>query len=85
MEFLNDCWADAIITIIRKTAGTMPYEKRPECYVTELNRNRIRIYLLDDEKKIRHYFPYPQNFTGVVFADLQRGNCPETDACEHGA
>ena len=53
--------------------------------MTELNRNRIRIYILDDEKKIRHFFPCPQNFTGVVFADLQGGNCPETDACEHGA
>jgi hypothetical protein len=62
-------------------------KKNPECYVTELNRNRIRIYILDDEKKIRHFSPCPQihNFTGVVFADLQGGNCPETDACEHGA
>ncbi len=63
----------------------MPYEKKPECYVTELNRNRIRIFILDDEKKNRHFFPCPQSFTGVVLADLQGGNCLETDAWKDGA
>jgi len=78
-KFLFSKWW-AVNTIKKTAAGTMAYEKKPECYVTELNRNRIRIYILDDEKKFRHFFPYPQNFTGVVFADLQGGNCPETDA-----